>query len=328
MASNVTPLHVRHHTKAPWRRSVEEDLGPVSAFLAGFELHLLARGQAAKTIEKKTLAVRQLGAFLGDPDVGALDRPAVEAFIAHRLTVSARSSVATTVGALRAFFAYLALDLGSFDSPLAGVAGLTYEAPAVEPVPFDVTAAMLGAVEKIRTRSFEDVRDAAILRIFIDTGCRLSEVTNLTMSDVLPMGDGRVLLRVWGKGRGGGPRERHVPIGQKAAVALRRYQRARAAHPHQDAPRLWLGRKGPIQAHGVREMVYRRSAAAGMRIHPHQFRHTWAVTMKRDDRKRDGDIMHLAGWTDSKMLARYGRTATAERAVEQFWAHGAPGDSL
>lgn len=325
MSANVVPLR---HGRALYRVLAEEGAGTITSFLPGYELHLAARGQAAKTIEKKLLAARQLAAHLGDPDVNAVTRSHVEGFVAARLEAGKRSSAATTVVALRAFFAYLAVDLGGFDSPMAGITTPTAEEPLPPAVPAEAVAAMLATCEKKKVRNWEDIRDAAILRVFIDTGARLSEVAGLTLTDVLPLDDGRMMLRLWGKGRGGGKRERHVPLGAKAAVALRRYLRVRAPHGHAGAPNLWLGRKGPIKPHGVREMIYRRSERAGQRINPHALRHDWAVKMKSDERNRDADICHLAGWADSKMLARYGRVATASRAVEAFWAHGAPGDQL
>ena len=58
-------------------------------------------------------------------------------------------------------------------------------------------------------REFEDRRDAAILRVFIDTGARLAEVTNLKINDIdLESG----LLQVLGKGR----RPRILSIGSQS----------------------------------------------------------------------------------------------------------------
>lgn len=329
MNATVTPLRRGHpRGKAAYRQGLAERVGPVSSFLAGYELHLRAKGQAAKTVEKKLLAARQLGAFLGDPDVATIVRSDIEAFILHRLERVSRSSAATTYVALKGFFAYLAVDLGSFESPMVGTTAPAYEERTVDVVPDDVLLAVIKGAERGKASEWEDVRDAALLRCFVDTGARLSEVTNLTMSDLIPLDDGRTLLRVWGKGRGGGPRERHVPLGGKAGIALRRYLRVRSAHPSADSPRLWLGRRGPLTSHGVRQMIIKRSARAGMRIHPHQLRHTWAAGMKSDERNRDSDIMHQAGWVDPRMLARYGRVVTAKRSIDAFYAHGAPGDRL
>ena len=71
-----------------------------------------------------------------------------------------------------------------------------------------------------RGQDFESRRDAALIRVFIDTGARLSEVANLRWSldddakNDVGLADG--ILRVLGKGR----RERILSIGSKTVRAL------------------------------------------------------------------------------------------------------------
>lgn len=329
MTATVTQLHGRASRKAPYRALVAERQGDMISFLPGFIIHLRAKGQAVKTMEKKLLAASQLADFLDNPDVSAVTRTDVERFMLHRLDTVSRASAATTYVALKAFFAYLAVDLGSFDSPMVGMTPPVAEEKTVAVVPDEVLVAIINGAERGKASEYEDVRDAALLRAFVDTGARLSEISNLALCDLIPLDDGRTLLRVQGKGRGGGPRERHVPLGAKAGVALRRYLRVRANHPHAaKSSALWLGMRGPLTPGGVRQMIIKRSTRAGMKIHPHQLRHTWAAGMKSDERNRDSDIMHQAGWVDPRMLAKYGKVVTAKRAIDAFYAHGAPGDRL
>lgn len=56
-----------------------------------------------------------------------------------------------------------------------------------------------------------------------------------------------------------------------------------------------------------------RSSQAGLRVHPHQLRHTWALSMLVPGHS-EGDVMQLGGWRDRSMLSRYGASAAAERA--------------
>lgn len=328
MTASVTPIS-RAKKRSVYSPRYIETLGPISTFRAGYELHIRAASQAAKTVEKKLLALDQLTAYLGDPDVSEVDRGAMQRFMVWRLANVQTSSAATTFNALRTFFSYLAIDIDDYVSPMANMQAPRHEVPMIDVPSNDLLERMLAGAEKARPKTYSDVRDTAVLRIFISGGARLSEICLLTTNDIIHLNDGRILLRVDGKGRGGGPRERHVPIGAKAATALRRYLRIRNDHPW--APRtsrLWLGIKGPLQPHGLRQIIIRRSKAAGQQIHPHQLRHAWTVAMKRDERNRDADIMHLAGWENPKMLARYGRQVTGELAVTAFFAHGAPGDDL
>jgi hypothetical protein len=98
--------------------------------------------------------------------------------------------------------------------------------PAVpeQPVPI-LTEDELKALPKAASKdaSFYGKRDEAILRLFIDSGCRLSECAGLGVED-LNLDTGTVALM--GKGR----RVRHAPIGNRTVRAIDRYLRVRARH--------------------------------------------------------------------------------------------------
>jgi hypothetical protein len=107
----------------------------------------------------------------------------------------------------------------------------------------------------LKAREGTDVvarRDAAILRTFIDTGARLSEVANLRMADVDL--DDQTLTVV-----GEGSRVRILPIGAKTVKAIDRYLRVRRS----DLAELWIGGKGPMTPSGIAQMIRRRATAAG-----------------------------------------------------------------
>ena len=78
-------------------------------------------------------------------------------------------------------------------------------------------------------KEFEDKRDTAIVRLFVDTGMRRAELLGLRVVDV--DFDQDVAL-VMGKGR----KARACPFGSKAGLALGRYLRQRA-HIHRRGSR-------------------------------------------------------------------------------------------
>jgi site-specific recombinase XerD len=167
--------------------------------------------------------------------------------------------------------------------------------------------ALLRTVE--RGGDFYGRRDAAIVRAFIDTGCRLSELSELRVGDVdLDLGTVTFI------GKGGG--ERRNPIGTKSIRAIDRYLRIRSGHRDADSEHLWLGRSGAMTSYGIAEAVKRRAREAGIgEVHVHQLRHSAAHYLRLAGADDDA-VLRLMGWKDRSMLHRYGASAADERASE------------
>lgn len=320
---NVTPIN-----KAPsWRRQIEapDDIGPVSEFLGRFETHLRAAGRAPKTVERYLLAGRQLDGYLAGADVASLTRTDLEAYIVARREETSASTAATDFISLQQFFKFVKLDLAgagsSFTSPLEGIPAPRFVPPVIQVVPEEFLACLIRQADE--GAEYEDIRDAAILRMFVDTGARLSELTLLTLNQVV----NAPRLTVLGKSKGHGPVPREVEIGAKAHRALRKYLRARSCHPQGNGAVLWLGKRGPMTPNGVRQMIRRRSRALGMHVHPHMFRHTRADEWLSNGGS-EGDLMRLMGWRSDEMPKRYGAVRADQRALEAQRAMGWRGDRL
>lgn len=123
------------------------------------------------------------------------------------------------------------------------------------------------------------LRDRAVLELLYGSGLRVAELCGLDVQDV-DMEGRRV--RVMGKGG----KERVVPVGDYALLAVREYlDRARpsllpAAEPSPALPALFLNRRhrrmGPRD---VRAMVqrYARVTMNGRKVSPHTLRHSFAT---------------------------------------------------
>jgi integrase len=169
-----------------------------------------------------------------------------------------------------------------------------------------------------RSRSCLDARDEAILRLFIDSGMRLSELATLTPASV---DFANRVVHVIGKRTKGHDRPRVTPFGAKTAAALDRYlNRFRPGHylaASTDA--LWLGRAGALTPNGIAQLVAERGIAAKVpfRVHPHMFRHAW-VAQSLHLGMQEGDVMRITGHTSRSLLDRYGAYTAVERALDVY----------
>jgi site-specific recombinase XerD len=283
---------------------------------------LAAANKAPRTIESYAEAVDQLHRFLtgaGMPTrVAAITSEHLEAFGVDQLKRLKASSARIRYASLQQFWKWIEADGEVTSSPMKGV-----PRPQVpeQPVPIlsdDELKALVRAAEA--EGDFLSRRDAAVIRLFADTGARLSEVAELDVRDV-DLDGGTV--RVLGKGR----RVRNLPVGSRTVRALDRYLAVRGRHPDHEHARLWLGTQGPLTAYGISEMVKRRAKQAGIgEVHVHQLRHS-AAHFLRLNGMDDDSVMRIMGWRDRSMLHRYGASAADERGRE---AHRrlSPGDRL
>ena len=124
---------------------------------------------------------------------------------------------------------------------------------------------------------FAPTRDLAILELFYSTGIRLSELSGMNLEDMDLLSD---QAKVRGKGR----KERLVPLGSRAVLALRRYLNHReelVSRVGGDRRAVFVTRRGRrLAPRGVQRAVHAMfDAVGGDGLRVHSLRHTFATHM-------------------------------------------------
>ena len=253
-------------------------MDPLASFLAYLRVE---KNVSPATVKAYTTDLEQFTAFLcaeygGEGEPGSLDLSlvnlrSVRAFLGHLSSLGLQpSSLARKLAALRSFFRYL-----NRESVLEGNPARTLPSPAVPgklPPVLTVDEAFR-LVEGSSGSRKSRLRDRAILELLYSSGLRVGELTGLNVEDLDTPGG---LVRVRGKGR----RERLVPLGSKAAVALSRYRNEERKRLAGSPSPIFLNlRGGRLSSRSVHRLVVAITSGQGWkrRVSPHSLRHSFAT---------------------------------------------------
>jgi integrase/recombinase XerC len=253
--------------------------------VAEFLTHLeKERGQSPHTVKAYR---RDLEAFTefcdrhygGRWEWASVDRLGMRGFLGdlHRRGLSKRTA-ARSLSAVRSFYRYLQLHHG-----VPNAAARAAKVPKIDkrlPTYLDrghTERLFEWAEGRAGGDEFGPTRDLAILELFYSTGIRLSELSGMNLEDLDLLSD---QAKVRGKGR----KERLVPVGSRAVLALRRYLNLReelVSRVRGDRHAVFVTRRGRrLAPRGVQRAVHAMfDAVGGDGLRVHSLRHTFATHM-------------------------------------------------
>ncbi len=238
------------------------------ALVAAYRDHLL--GRPATTRAAYIRDVEALARLAGATPLPALDRAAVSRCLGrlHAGGLSGRS-LARMLSAWRAFYRFVwERHPAARDDPCAGL-----RAPkSARRLPSGLSPDEAARLVTLAGDDPATVRDRALVELAYSSGLRLSELASLDAATLdLASGEVRVL------GKGG--KERVVPVGQAARVALADWLVARGAMAAAGEAALFVGQRGARlgpRAIQLRFAGWARRQGLGRHVHPHMLRHSFA----------------------------------------------------
>ncbi|RLB29071.1 MAG: tyrosine recombinase XerC [Deltaproteobacteria bacterium] len=243
----------------------------------------IEKGYSGHTIRNYESDLKQFSKFVaskkdikkGDPGIHLVDYMLIRSYLGELFDKCRRTTIARKLSALKSFFRYLELrGLAPFN-PAVEITTPKQEKYIPTYLPIDDMFALLEQPDKEKELG---LRDLAILELLYSSGLRVSELVTLNI-ERLDLNSR--LVRVSGKGG----KERLLPVGRKATVAIKEClehtekTRKKAGYSKTQGPLFLNYRGGRLSARSVNRLVKRYSKECGiiMEISPHSIRHTFAT---------------------------------------------------
>ncbi|MGD8944037.1 MAG: tyrosine recombinase XerC, partial [Desulfobacterales bacterium] len=186
-----------------------------------------------------------------------------------------KTTVARKLSAIRSFFKYLEKRGHISENPAQHV--MTPKQDKTIPVYLSVDE-IFRLLDSIQTDTVLDLRNRAIFETLYSSGIRVSELTQMNVADLDFEG---AVIRVLGKGN----RQRMIPLGQKALIAIKAYrqmlQKKSDSGATADGP-LFLNRfHKRLTSRSIARILKQLVSAVGLLtpVSPHALRHTFATHM-------------------------------------------------
>jgi integrase/recombinase XerD len=274
-----------------------------------------------------TFAQRQTGKDPCRLDFADLDAPLIGAFLNH-LEQERGNSPRTRnarLAAIHSLFRYSALRHPEHAASIARVLEIPTKRHRQTVISYLERPEIDALLQAPDRTTWLGRRDHAMILVAIQTGVRVSELINLTISAVtLTTG---AHLKLLGKGR----KERSAILTTETVAVLREWLREREGHPHE--PTFPTRRGGPLTPRAFALLLDKHTATAGRecpslatkRVTPHVLRHTNAMLLRAEN----VDILTIALWlghasTKSTEIYLHADNKLKQQAIDRTAPIGTP----
>ncbi|MBT3347481.1 MAG: tyrosine recombinase XerC [Thiotrichales bacterium] len=208
----------------------------------------------------------------------------IRGFVAHRhrLGIGSRS-IQRNLSAIRSLYIYFIREQLMDHNPAVGVLSPKGERPLPSTLDADQLESLLHYPSSESTSKSSNgesnlehllLRDLAMFELLYSSGLRLAELARIDLDVVNSIHSG--IVRVLGKGN----KEREVPVGEKAQLAIERWLEVRDELADDGEQALFVSKRGGRIAHRtIQQRLDKIGKDRGLEshIHPHILRHSFAT---------------------------------------------------
>jgi integrase/recombinase XerD len=316
----------------------------LSRVVEGFLLNISAAGRSSYTIRNYKAELIRFTNFVGDLEINQVSSKQIEDYLLYLKNDFRITHIATTQippkkisqktlsnahGTLAVFWKWVSKEF-QLSNPFK-VAPIKYYSKPISPLKESEIELLLIAcrqtqktpkiIKAYSSKRSTSKRDRAIILTLLDTGMRVSELCGIRIKDY-DSECGRLMIT------GKGSKTRFVYLGKVSSQSLWSYmlERYPSQKPPKDDP-LFTDYYGihPLTRQNVLQFIKRLGNNAGViNVHPHKFRHTFAIEFLRNG-GNVFELQQLLGHSELDMVKRYVQLAQID--LETSARRASPADN-